>query len=140
MTSSNPFFPSPWPVVHIARTQSGAPDPDTGVAQMVESAPVVRWVQCISQFGRERPSSEQVISEEFVQRVNTAIRLTVADPMTYSPNDKVLLFPTLDESDDYIPGTGIAFWVDGLPSDQSMAPWPQLFSVFGGIVALKRIT
>jgi hypothetical protein len=141
VTSGFSFFPSIYPVVHIARAQdSTEEDPDTGNPKQITFPPVVRYAQAISQFGRERPSSNQVISPEFVQRVETAIRLTIAEPKVYATQDQVLLFPELDENNEWIPGTGIAFWVDGLFEDQRMSPWPQYFQVFGGFIMLRRVT
>jgi hypothetical protein len=51
-----------------------------------------------------------------------------------------VLFPELDANGDYVPGSGVAFWVDGLPFDQRLSPWPTLTRVFGGSVRLRRVT
>jgi hypothetical protein len=141
VTTGFSFFPSIYPVVHIARAQESSDlDPDTGNPKEVTFPPVVRYAQAISQFGRERPSSNQVISAEFVQRVETAMRLTVAEPTVYATQDRVLLFPELDDNKEWVPGTGIAFWVDGLFEDQRLAPWQPYFQIFGGFIMLRRVT
>lgn len=132
------LFPEPYTVAHIARSEDGPVDPDTGNPIQLAQTAVIRKVQAISQVGRIRGSSIDVMSPEFIQRVRTDLHLTVSDPMVYGNMDQVLLFPSLDSEGNYVAGTGIAFWVDGLPMDQSLSPWPTFFKVFGGLIRVRR--
>ncbi len=134
------IIPSPYTVVHIARLTSDQLDPDTGNPVINDLPPVVRKVQGISQIGRSRGSSKQELTAEFVKRIETDIHLSVDDPSIYGPLDQVLLFPEVDEDGDYVPGTGFAFWIDGLPYDSRQSPWPNLFKIFGGVLKLRRVT
>ena len=105
----NSLLPSPYVVVHIRRIISDQRDPDTGNDVIVALPPVVRKAQAISQIGRLRGSSKEVLSPEFVKRVETELHIAVADPDDYGPDDQVILFPDVDEDGDYVVGTGIAF-------------------------------
>jgi hypothetical protein len=133
------MIPSPYPVVHLARSVSTDLDPDTGNPVIATAAPVVRYVQSISQLGR-RGSSHEVIGPDTVLRVETEFHLSVADPSVYSTDDQVLLSAELDDDGNYVDGTGTAYWVDGTPSDSRQGPWPQYLKVFGGTVRLRRVT
>lgn len=134
------LIPSPYVVVHIPRTTSSQIDPDTGNDIIVELPPVVRLVQSISQIGRLRGSSKLVYNAEFMKRVETDIHIAVSDPSLYSPLDQVLLFPEIDEDGEYIPGTGFAFFVDGIAYDGRQSPWPLFTKALGGMVRLRRVT
>ena len=132
------LFPSPYPVAHIARTFDHLElDPDTGNEVLVESAPVVRYAQEISQTGKG--SSSDVLSAEFADRVESTITMSVDDSTVYKTSDQVILFPEISGGQ-YVAGTGVAFWVDGEPSDQRDGPWGHMFKGFGGVVTLKRVT
>jgi hypothetical protein len=134
------FIPAPWPVVHIPRpVETGDTDPDTNNPQLVPQTPVVRMVHTISQFGR-RGSSREVIDAEYLERAETEIHVAVPNPDVYNPMDQVILAPQLDTAGDWITGTGVAYWVDGQPSDERQSPWPNLTRAFGGTVRLRRIT
>lgn len=133
-------IPSPYTVVHIRRTVSDEVDPDTGNDRIIDEPPVVRRVQGISQIGRMRGSSKVVLTGEFLKRVDTALHISVDDPSVYSPDDQVLLYPELDADGNYIAGTGVAFWVDGIPFDGRTSPWPLFTKAFGGMVHLTRVT
>lgn len=134
------LIPSPYVVVHIKRIVSDEPDPDTGNDVIVELPPVVRRAQQISQIGRTRGSSKVVLTGEFLKRLDTDLHISVEDPSVYGPMDQVLLFPELDGDGDYIPGTGYAFFIDGLPYDARSSPWPLFTKAFGGQVRLRRVT
>lgn len=134
------FIPSPYTVVHIPRQISDDIDDDTGNPITVDSSPIVRKAQGFSQIGRIRGSSKQLFGPEFVKRVETEIHMSVDDPNVYATNDQVRIFPELDDAGDYIPGTGFAFAVDGLPVDSAQGPFPLLFKSFGGLVRLRRVT
>lgn len=132
------YFPSVYPVAHISRRYSTVlVDPDTGNEQLVAADPVIRYVQEISQLGRG--SSSDVISGEFVDRTQESLIMCVDDPDVYDTDDQVIINPELDGSE-YVPGSGVAYWVDGKPNDQRGGPWPGMFAGFGGVVSLRRVT
>jgi hypothetical protein len=133
-------IPSPYVICHIKRVMSEEIDAVTGNNVIVAEAPVVRRAQSISQVGRLRGSSHQVLTAEYLKRIETELHIAVADPHEYSPLDQVLLFPEVDEDGDCVPGTGYAFWVDGLPMDSRQSPWPFCTKAFGGLVRLPRVT
>lgn len=135
------LIPSPWPVVHIARRQSTNPsdEDDHGNLPVVTQSPVVRHAMSIIQHGRNG-SSHQIMSAEFVDRTETTIALTVADTTIYAPQDQVLIFPELHPDGTWVTGTGIAYFVDGVPNDERVGPWPGLLKMFGGHVGLRRVT
>ncbi len=134
------LIPSPYTVVHIRRVISADKDIDTGNNVIVELPPIVRKAQAISQIGRLRGSSKEVFTPEFVRRIETDLHLVVANPNEYAPQDQVLLFPEVDADGDYVPGTGFAFVVDGLPYEGLTSPWPTYTKAFGGMVRLRRVT
>lgn len=134
------IVPQPYTVAHIKRAVSTEKDPDTGNDVMVDFEPVIRPVQALSQIGRTKASSKQILSAEFAKRVETALHMMVSDPSLYHPMDQVLLFPEVDEDGKYISGSGVAFWVDGMAIDARQSPWPQLTKIFGGIVEIHRVT
>jgi hypothetical protein len=129
------WFPSPYPVVHYSRRFSETQiDPDTGNEYVVDSAPVIRYVQEIAQR-----SSDDVMSGEFQGRTVESLIMSVDDPENYSSEDRVIINPVI-ENDTYTAGTGTAYWVNGNPSDQRKGPWSNLFDGFGGVVQLRRVT
>lgn len=134
------LIPTPYTVVHIPRdlNKSGSKD-SHGNYQIVASAPVVRKVQSIGQFGR-RGSSRQVQSTEVSDRVETTLQMAVPNPDVYHSDDRVIIDPQLDGSGSYVPGTGIAYLVDGEPFDERTGPWPRYLKLFGGVVKLRRVT
>jgi hypothetical protein len=125
-------------ICHIPRSYTESVDPDTGNPVLVESAPVVRYVQEITQTGKK--SSEDIEGPESVDRVVTNLLMSVEDVSVYSTDDQVIIGAALDTGGGYVPGSGEAYWVDGTPNDQRGGPWPQLFQVFGGIIMLRRVT
>jgi hypothetical protein len=134
------IVPNPYVIAHITRAMTTEKDPDTGNDVMVDFPPVIRPVQAFAQIGRTRASSKQIISVEFAKRVETALHMMVPDPSLYHPMDQVLLFPEVDADGEYVPGSGVAFWVDGMAIDARQSPWPQLTKIFGGIVEIHRVT
>jgi hypothetical protein len=134
------FIPEPWKVAHIARAIDTSDDDDTGNPRQVDAPPVIRTVRSIAQEGHDRGSSRQVISAEFVKRIDTHLIMAVSNTEVYSPQDQVRLFPDVDENNNYIAGTGVAFWVDGLSRDDRTSPWPALTRWTGGSVRLVRVT
>ena len=120
-------IPSPIDVVHIPRTWSAAPDPDTGNYETVEGAPVVRKVMSVTQFGRFG-SSHEVMGADVTERVETRIRMVCADPDTYKPSDLVVINPELDTNRDWVVDTGDTYFVDGDEFDERQGPWPTLLS------------
>jgi hypothetical protein len=132
------IVPSPWTVLHIERSWTGPTD-DHNNPTLVESPPVPRKVMSVTQFGR-RGSSRELVSPDYVQRTETIIHLAVGDPSLYHPDDQIILWPDFDATGAYVPDSGTAYWVDGLPSDERNGPWPFLLSLFGGLVRLRRVT
>lgn len=138
--SSLSFIPSPYVVAHIVRYVSDEEDPDTGNDVIQELPAVIRRAQGISQIGRLRGSSKFVFTSDYVKRVETDLHIAVSDPSLYSPGDQVLLFPEVDDNGDYIPGTGFAFFVDGVPFDGRQSAWPLFTKALGGMVRLRKVT
>lgn len=134
------IIPSPYIVAHIARYISDEEDPDTGNDVIKELPAVIRRAQGISQIGRLRGSSKAVYTQDFVKRIETDLHIAVADSSPYSPGDQVLLFPEVDSVGDYIPGTGFAFTVDGIPDDGRTSPWPIFTKALGSMVRLRRVS
>lgn len=130
------YFASIYPVVHIARRYT-AVDPDTGNKVLIAEDPVVRYVQEVVHLDSKDTLTG---SGEFQDRVASTLQMAVDDPTVYASEDQVVIAPVLDVDGEWVPGTGEAYWVDGLPDDQRGGPWPQLFQHFGGIVTLKRVT
>jgi hypothetical protein len=134
------LIPSPYAVVHIGRPiDTGDVDPDTGNPQLVPQPPVVRMVQSITQFGR-RGSSREVIAAEYLERTETELHMSVADPTIYQPMDQIIVNPTLDCDGNWVTGSGFAYWIDGAPADSRKGPWPAYLKQFGGVVKLRRVT
>jgi len=132
------LFPSPYPVAHVSRRFDRTQvDPDTGNEVLVSAPPVIRYAQEITQTGKG--SSSDVISGEYLDRVDSTLLMSVDDVSVYATNDQVIVFPEVAGSE-YVTGSGYAYWVDGLPSDQGAAPWPSLFKDFGGVITLRRVT
>lgn len=132
------IVPSPWTIVHIARTYDTVRD-DHGNLKVLKLDPVVRKAMSIVQKGIFG-TSKQIMNTESVKRVETLLEMAVADPETYAVQDQVLIFPELDSDGDYVTGTGTAYFVEGVPSDDRVGPWRGLLAVFGGVVHLRRIT
>jgi hypothetical protein len=131
----SPWFPSPYAIVHYSRRFSRTEtDPDTGNEVVVESAPVIRYVQEIAQ-----KSSDDVMSGEFDGRTVETLIMSVSDPENYASDDRVIVDPVI-ENGAYVAGTGKAFWINGEPDDERGGPWAGLFSSFGGVVILRRVT
>jgi len=132
------WFPSLYPVCHIARRYDAVEvDPDTGNEIQVVAAPVVRYAQEFSQV--RKGSSSDVLSADFVDRVEETIEMSVDDVSVYATADQVILNPEISGGE-YVAGTGTAYWIDGTPNDQKNSPWPGLFAEFGGVIRLKRVT
>lgn len=130
---------SPWTVCHIARFIDTTTEDEHGNNPIAEKPPVLRRAMSLTQFGR-RGSTREIISPDYLLRTETEIHMAVADPETYSSEDLVLIEPDIDDAGAYVPDTGTAYWVDGVPNDERLGPWPGLLSMFGGSVKLKRVT
>jgi hypothetical protein len=133
------LIPSPWTVVHIARWMDTTQEDEHGNDVWMEDPPVVRRAYSFTQFGR-RGSSREVMGPEFQERVETILHMACNDTTVYRASDQVILDPELDVDGCYIPDTGIAYWVDGDPTDERIGPWPALLAWSGGVVKLKRVT
>ncbi len=134
------IIPAPHTVVQIPRTLSALPDPDTGNHEFIEGTPVVRKVQSLTQYYGNHGSSNEVMGADVTERINTEMQMVVADPDTYNPSDLIVIDPKLDDAGAWVPDTGEMYFVDGKPHDERKGPWPQLLSMFGGSVKLRRIT
>jgi hypothetical protein len=130
-------IPAPWPVLHTPRTVDETVTDGHGLNPIVDGAPVIRHVYSYHQAGRAGSSSE-VISPEFLDRIETTIDMAVPNPADYHPSDGVIIGGTVDEDGNYEGGT--AFWVNGDPSSDFKGPFPKLYKWTGGIVKLRRIT
>jgi len=136
-----PFAPTPHLLAHIRRWEDlDAPVDEHGNAPVREDAPVIRRAYSISQFGRLGVSSREAISEEYAERSDTTLRVAVPDPELYSAADQVLVSPEVDADGQYVPDTGLAYWVDGVPADDRLSPWPGLTRSMGGVLKLRRVT
>ena len=132
-------IPEPYLVCHIRRVTTSELDPDTADPVVIDGPPIIRRAQNIAQIGH-RGSSQQVFDAEHLKRIDTDLHLAVADPSIYQPQDQVRLFPSVDDAGDYVEGSGVGFFVDGIAIDARTSPWPQLTKMFGGVVTLKRVT
>jgi hypothetical protein len=132
--------PEPFIVAYIRRITTSELDPDTADPVVVDGPPIIRKAQSLSQIGQVRGSSRQIMSLEFLKRVETSLHLSVSDPSVYSPTDQVLLYPSVDDAGNYVPGSGIAYFVDGVALDARTSPWPQFTKMFGGTVEIRRVT
>lgn len=102
------------------------------------NAPIARQVQSINEFGR-RGSSHEIVSPDYLNRVETMLEIGVPDVSVYSPKDLVILGASgVDESGN--PIGGVAFHVEGDPSDNKQGPFPLLNRILGGAVRVRRIT
>lgn len=135
-----PVAPTPWPIAHIVRYEdtSGAKD-EHGDWPIVAEPPVIRWIYSYGQFGR-RGSSRTVEGPEFQERTDTILHLSVPDPTLFQNGDQILLNPELDSRQEYVPGSGTAYWVDGDPADEVTSPWPRYTQIMGGVVKVRRVT
>jgi hypothetical protein len=133
------IIPSPWTVCHIPRSIDTTTTDEHGNHPIVDEPPVLRKAMSLTQFGR-RGSSREVISPDYLMRAETEVHMAVANPDVYSTEDLVLLNPDIDASGNYVPESGTAYWVDGMPNDERKGPWPALLSMFGGTVKLRRVT
>jgi hypothetical protein len=97
--------------------------------------PVARKVQSINEFGR-RGSSHEIVSPDYLNRVETMLELGVPDVTLYKPKDIVLIGP------DYAGSAteGVAFHVEGDPSENRLGPFPLLNRILGGAVRVRRVT
>lgn len=135
-----PFAPTPQRVAHIVRYEDTTNGVDEhGNYPIVDEPPVIRHIYDISQFGR-RGSSSIVQGPEFQDRVETTIHLSVPYPELFSSGDQILLDFDVDVNGDYVPGTGIAYWVDGEPAEDRLSPWPRYTKNMGGVVKIRRVT
>lgn len=129
-------IPSPITVYHRVWTQ-GATDAHGNPTESWGNA-VVRKAQAINEFGR-RGSSHEIVDADYLERVETALQMGVADPSPYSPRDLVIIGATEFDANGN-PTDGTAFHVDGQPSDNRMGPFPLLNKLLGAAVRLRRVT
>ena len=134
-----PFTTTPWQCVHIVRWEDTTRTDEHGNYLVVEDPPVIRNFYDVSQFGR-RGSSHEVMGAEFQERVETILHMSVPEPTLYSAGDGIILYADLDDNGDYVPDSGVLYWVDGDPAEDRMSPWPRLTMQFGGVVKIRRIT
>jgi hypothetical protein len=129
--------PTPITVYHQVWTATGEKDAH-GNATFYLAPSVPRKVQAINEFGR-RGSSHEIVSADYLERIETMLEIGVPDPTLYNPDDEVIIGASgLD--DDGNPIGGFAFKVEGDPSDNRMGPLPLVNRILGGAVRVRRIT
>lgn len=99
------------------------------------AAPVARKVQAVNEFGR-RGSSHEIVSPDYLNRVETTLELGVPDVTLFKAKDIVLIGPGYAGS----PTQGVAFHVEGFPSEDRFGPFPLLNKILGGSVRVRRVT
>jgi len=127
------IIPEPHVLSHIAREEDVESFDAHGNHPVVVSPPVVRRAQCIL-----NPTSAEVMSAEYAERIKTDVDMAVSDPTAYKAGDQVLLYGSIDGDGNY--QGGVAYWVDGDPQNSRLGPWTQYYNPFGGLVHLKRVT
>jgi hypothetical protein len=130
-------IPAPWPVLHIPRTVDTTTTDSHGNNPIIDGAPVIRYAYSYHQEGRLGSSSE-VISPEFLDRIETTLNMAVPDPQNYHASDGVIVGGTVDDSGNYDGGT--QYWVNGDPVSDFQGPFKRLYAWTGGEVKLRRIT
>ncbi|MCV7174934.1 hypothetical protein [Mycolicibacterium sphagni] len=136
----NRLIPCPWPVLHTVRTIDKTQRAPNGNYKIVDGEPVIRWVQGISSFGYRGPmSSSQIMSPEYLQRVDNILHVSVPadDLYLYSNGDLVVIGGDVDDAGNYVGGS--AFWVDGTPASDLRGPWKRFYKQFGGVLKIKRV-
>jgi hypothetical protein len=76
------------------------------------------------------------VSPDYLNRVETLLEIGVPDVTLYKPKDIVLIGPSYAGS----PTDGVAFHVEGDPSDNRLGPFPLLNRILGGAVRVRRVT
>lgn len=137
----NGSIPTPITVYHKVFVQGGS-DMMYGVSHgnpsesWVDAVP--RAVQAINEFGR-RGSSHEIVDVDYLGRVETMLEMGVPDIALYNPRDIIIIgATTLDASGN--PTDGVAFHVEGVPSNNQEGPLPLLNNLVGGSIRLRRVT
>lgn len=117
--------PTPITILHKVRVWSDEPDAHGNPVSTLAD-PVERKVQSVNEFGR-RGSSHEIVSTDYLERVETMLEIGVPDPSLYGPDDVVII-------------SGVAFHVEGEPSDNRLGPLPLLNRILGGAVRVRRVT
>jgi hypothetical protein len=131
-------IPAPWPVLHIPRTVDTTKTDGHGNHPIIDGAPIIRWVYSYHQPGGAAPSSSEVITPEFLDRIETTLDMAVPNPADYHASDGVILGGTIDEGGAYEGGT--QYWVNGDPTNDFKGPFKKLYAWAGGVVKLRRVT
>lgn len=134
------LIPSPYDVIHLPHVVVAETDRDTGNNLIEELPAIKRRYQSLSQIGRIRGSSKTIHSAEFVDRVDTELHMSTAEPQVFNTGDVVVLYPEFDEDGEWIDGSGYRFVVDGMAIDSGTSPWPLFSKCFGGLVRIRRVT
>ena len=133
--------PTPITIYHKVFVDSG-PDTWNGITHgnPAESwnAPVARQVQAINEFGR-RGSSHEIVDADYLNRVETMLEIGVPDVSLYNPRDIVIIGATGVDGQGN-PVGGVAFHVEGEPSENRRGPLPLLNKMLGGSVRVRRVT
>lgn len=99
---------------------------------------VARKVQSINEFGR-RGSSHEVISPDYLNRIETVLEIGVPDVSVYAPRDQIIIGATgVDATGQPVGGT--EFHIEGTPSNNKLGPLPLLNRMLGGSVRVRRVT
>lgn len=131
------LIPSPWPVLHRARRIDDTTD-DHGNPKIIDLPPVIRYAMSLSQSAKTlQRASQEIYSVEYLQRVETAIHMTVAvkEMDFYYSGDQVVLAGNVVDGE-YV--GGVSFLVQGQTASDVQGPWPNLYRNFGGMVLLRR--
>ena len=132
------LIPSPWPVLHTARSVSTTID-GHGNEILVDATPVVRYVMSYFQVGTKGAlSSKEVFSDEFLQENDTMLHMVVAakELPFYKSGDRVVINGAVAADGTYT--GGVAHMIDGVPASDLQGPWPHLYRHFGGYMKIVR--
>jgi hypothetical protein len=130
-------IPTPITIYHKPWIAEGGTDAHGNAVHDFGTA-VARKVQSINEFGR-RGSSHEVISSDYLNRVETVLEIGVPDVSIYAPRDQIIIGATGVDGNG-IPVGGIEFHVEGVPSDNKLGPLPLLNRMLGGAVRVRRVT
>ena len=134
-------IPAPITVYHQVWTETGTDTLDGithGNPGGYLAAAVPRKVQAINEFGR-RGSSHEIVDVDYLERVETMLEIGVADVTIYNPRDEIIIGATGVDGDGN-PIGGVAFHVEGDPSENRSGPLPLLNRLVGGSVRVRRVT
>lgn len=129
--------PTPITIYHQVWTQEETLDAHGNpIAYLAD--PVPRKVQAINEFGR-RGSSHEIVDVDYLGRVETLLEIGVTDISLYAEKDLVIIGASGSDEDGN-PIGGVAFHVEGVPTNNKTGPFPLLNGLLGGSVRVRRVT